>query len=582
MDESHTHRMLESLADLFLTNTQSPQEPTSPPEAPPDSSADPRDLSPDFTPPLELDSDSDTPSGEPEKRIEADVPLAKVASIAEQLEGPPPIRLAPKLQVSRPAATVLPVTEPESEPIVAAALEPLRPSFGGAPPIVRPPTELVEAVFVSSLPGVAGPWLTQYAQQRASGGTLVGLMRLDDGQIDLELVGRPAPRSPKPIIGDDLSGTLASVQAVGLWLLNVPVTAAAQWLDRLGTVDRWTILCGSDEAAQVTTHRLIKQLLEMEEVRCGGSHADRRIGLMVMGCELQQAVVTVSNVNLAVASLVGRPVELAGTLKEMGPVTVQLVGSFTDRPEAWPNILAAMRCSASAVPPPPEPSQSPVHELGLSRSHMPEPQERESPEPQFPQPQAAESLKPVRGAIDFPDLVRPARSTLQEVDAVPQEAADPFPNPAPSAADSEDHIRESANAVVSGLAGEPDLSMYLEGAIPLAARCPHHPQTQLAIDEEGRVHLLCWQGSGGDAELRGLILDLMETRAWAHEHIELLQLTQRQCRFDTAEEPRAHLFTDQAKKALGMIGRRGSTVNIHLLQQVSLGNESTWVCNDLS
>ena len=82
--------------------------------------------------------------------------------------------------------------------------------------------------------------------------------------------------------------------------------------------------------------------------------------------------------------------------------------------------------------------------------------------------------------------------------------------------------------------------------------------------------------------MRGLILDLMETRAWAHEHIELLQLTQRQCRFDTAEEPRAHLFTDQAKKALGMIGRRGSTVNIHLLQQVSLGNESTWVCNDLS
>ena len=115
-------------------------------------------------------------------------------------------------------------------------------------------------------------------------------------------------------------------------------------------------------------------------------------------------------------------------------------------------------------------------------------------------------------------------------------------------------------------------------------RCPHHPQTQLVLDEEGRVHLLCHQVAGQctDAVLHGLMVALMETRAWVREHLELLKLTQRQCRFDSAAEPVLHLFTDQAKNAVGMIGRLGATVTVHLLQQVRLGNDSTWVCNDLN
>ncbi|NJL31539.1 MAG: hypothetical protein HC898_07880 [Phycisphaerales bacterium] len=96
---------------------------------------------------------------------------------------------------------------------------------------------------------------------------------------------------------------------------------------------------------------------------------------------------------------------------------------------------------------------------------------------------------------------------------------------------------------------EPDLprllAPILPGALPLQARCPRHPQTQLFLDTQGRVHLAAMSGPE-PGDLPAAVVSLMETRQWVHEHFELLQLTQRQCRFDITQPPQLHLLTPQA------------------------------------
>jgi hypothetical protein len=64
--------------------------------------------------------------------------------------------------------------------------------------------------------------------------------------------------------------------------------------------------------------------------------------------------------------------------------------------------------------------------------------------------------------------------------------------------------------------------------------------------------------------------------------MDLLQLTQRQCRFDATAEPVLHVFTDDAKTAAALVGRIGAFVKLHLLKQVEVGTESTTVSMELN
>src|SRR5690606_18284235 len=125
----------------------------------------------------------------------------------------------------------------------------------------------------------------------------------------------------------------------------------------------------------------------------------------------------------------------------------------------------------------------------------------------------------------------------------------------------------STDAAAPDTALEPDLSNFLTGAtggiaggMALEARCPHQPRTQLVLDQRGGLHLLRRHASARTDralptspteepalhELRAAVLDLIESRKWGQEHVELLELTQRQCRFARQVQPVLHLFTDRA------------------------------------
>jgi hypothetical protein len=149
-------------------------------------------------------------------------------------------------------------------------------------------------------------------------------------------------------------------------------------------------------------------------------------------------------------------------------------------------------------------------------------------------------------------------------------------------------------------AGEaPDLAQLLAagrnrvtGGVALEARCPHQPGTQLLLDQAGRLHLLrrhepaSGQSNEREAgeldQLRAAIADLLEARQWVNEHIDLLQLTQRQCRFDTDRPPVLHLFTHRADLAAGLAHRLGDQLQLHLLERVQLNRETGWYCTPLN
>ena len=53
----------------------------------------------------------------------------------------------------------------------------------------------VEVVFLGNLPGFASPWMTQYAQHVALECGVVGVLHIDDEQIDLDFVTTPGNRN---------------------------------------------------------------------------------------------------------------------------------------------------------------------------------------------------------------------------------------------------------------------------------------------------------------------------------------------------------------------------------------------------
>ena len=144
-----------------------------------------------------------------------------------------------------------------------------------------------------------------------------------------------------------------------------------------------------------------------------------------------------------------------------------------------------------------------------------------------------------------------------------------------------------------------DLCSFLsEYGIPLRARCPRHPETQLMVDPGGRFHLLR-QVSSTAAQpytegrpspppqevldlLRGAVIDLIGARSWVKEHMSLLQLTEHQLTVDHLAEPVLHLFTEHAKLAVALVKKLDSLVVIHLLQEIRVGAERTWYCVELN
>ncbi len=611
MDDTRTQQALDQLADLFLTG----QGPASNTTAPP---AEPRRDELVGPAPIRLRPKLT------EKPKPVDPPKP-----APPIEGNAPLRLQPEPQDDdSPLASIGDIDHPQTPsdaPSENPNLHIADDDTLSASEETADRSIAVEAVILGNLPGLSGPWLTQYAQLLAQQEGPVAILHVDDDLVDLELVeptNRDAPDrgvslrmppgggqiDPRSILEALLDSQHSPDSVPGTVLVHLDPQHDDQGLARALAIDDWTLMCGADDLAIVAGYKMLKVMVEQDP-----DVAHKRIGLMIMGSDPKPSQDAARKFQSASESFLNTPVQLLGWQKQMVPVNLRHLGRFEDVDTVWPRLVEWFDLFAVAEPEPemaidtaisePAPPASPPQVMAPIVTPQPKP--IETPEPV--EHSAGEVPRPTRSKLSElftdpppaavpPSRVQPATPPVPIAPAkpavakAPEPAAAPLPEPVAHARP----VAQPAAAVGSQNTHSPasdgpnlvELLMAGHGAVPggiaLEARCPHQNQTQLMLDQDGRLHLLCRHDSDGFDSLQSAMVDLLQARHWVHEHMELLALTQRQCKFDTACQPVLHLFTDRADWATALIARLGEALKLHLLQEVRVGSESAWFCTPLN
>lgn len=557
MEDDRIQKALDRLADMYLTGATPPPAETTPAPAkrtkhahaapaaeqdcatlPPPAQTPPDLQLPAEASPLVFGTVPDAQRrGQPQfaatAATTADRPTrSRSTNLADQLDGPAPIRLpiGPNMNdLGRRYADDYPAID--------------------TPTLAPAPAGHVEAVFLGNLPGFGGPWLTQYAHFLAEQLGPVIVLNVDQEQIDLELVATASDRRcvEELVRAGDVpasAGLMAAVAAltrpglpsIGAWLVHLPMPLDETSMHVAPDLDRWTLICGSDQAALVGAYRWIKQLAVDEE----SAHTGRQVGLMVMGSDRDKAEAMASNLTRTAGCFLDTPVRLIGCRKQIEPVHLAILGSFEAGAELWPRITAFLADQADL-------SDDPDAFYDQATALDTEPGADE-------QPVADESPM----ADEYPE----ADEELLAEEAVSPVAAEP--------------ITAAAEQQV-----ELDLSQFLAPATALEARCPRQEDMQIAVDRQGRLHLLLAH-RGSEREVAAALTDLSQMRAWARQHAQLLQLTWRDGEIDQDADPVVHLFTAHAKAAAALVGYVDGDIRLHLLQAVVVGDASTWLCTELN
>lgn len=637
-EDRDSRRALDDLADLFLSDAPVKGEGT------------------------QSEASEPTDAGQVAELAAGPPPASGAEVIADELVGPEPMRLAPKVPPAavfaahaRPTAAdpeVADEARDRVDPIDAAvrgaierrqgaaatpwpgaesagasqagAAEADRPQAGARPALLH-----AEAVLMGNLPGLSGPWLTQYAQLLAQHLGPVVMLHVDDERIDAELIeptdrpqiaGRVPPGGLASDAEDGAVGGTDSAQAmargsgradliarleslmqpgssqVRAVVVHGEASARPEALERLKALEHWTLLCGADDMAISAGQRLVESLAEADEAA-----ARQRWGVMVVGSEAAAGRAAAQKLAAATRSLLDEPVRLVGTQRRMVPVNLRQLGRFGPTAELWPRLTAWLGQFDAA--PPTGPLTIDERESQMSPSDLEAIEAAESGEVNGAASSAAGQPEVGLGETTDADWAWLRDAGTPAADAGqgqsgPEQANTGQAGTARSHAEIEDAggtptPSSGSEAKDASEGDELDLTQFLTtgdgriaGGIALEARCPDQPRTQLLLDQRGRLHLLrrhTSESSGGEApeSLRSAVVDLLEARKWVLQHLDLLALTQRQCRFDTAAEPTLHLFTDRADLATGLIARLGDTLRVHLLKQVRVGAQSTWFCTPM-
>jgi hypothetical protein len=510
------------------------------------------------TAPAETEDPTDAPPAEPP--AEPAEPMADVASPALRLAGG---------DDADPAAGPSAYEDDFETPPNGAAL-------GG------PIRGVAEAVVLGNLPGMAGPWLTQYGQLLAQqdGPTLI--LHVHDHSLDLELIEPTATQPhdsastfdsrrqqggsslrlpPGGFAGRDLIDVLdqlgrSRVAPVSTVLVHLDPTPEA--LHRLLDLRDWTLISGADDAAIVAGYRLLKRLLDAD-ARVAGRH----VGLMIAGSDRTVSQRAAGKLRTAVANFLHAPLELLGYQQKMIPARSRPLGTFPDLDALWPRLITWLEelqppTPAPGSPPGSTPGNAPAPSALKPRAAEPSPSEGDKAPDPTPDPAPAYSLPP----LDHP----------VEVDPFGAAAADPLTSPS------------AEPDLFSLIDADPRTTASIPGGLPLEARCPSQPHTQLALDATGRLHLLHRHDSaeGDPPTPREAIVELVAVRNWARQHRQLLQLTERGRRFDPDADPVLHLFTDRADLSVQLVARLGDLLKLHLLRDVAVGDQHTFFCTPLS
>lgn len=533
MDDNSTRRQLEQLADLFLTG--------------------------------------------PGAGSGAGTELSSSSGTATATTEPRPFRLAPSPASSRHVEANRAAAEPTER------YAPRRPRH-----IEQP---AVEAVMLGHLPGFAAPWLGQYADHLAERFGSVAVVRLHSDAIEIdsyhygsdedEAEDPDAYRFPCDAAatagliddsGDPDDGFVAAGSFertlknlgphVALWLVHVPDAQSPAARRLAGRFDHWTVLTGGDEAAVVGAFGLIKGLIGAEadadaEVGPRPVVAPREVRLMFMGCDDDVAERAAQRLRTAIGRFMAVPVAHVGVRRRMQPVRRRTVATFEAPSLADIDAIAVLERFLRALPP---------RRLPLPVVHDdPSVAESRTPDASAARPLSDEELASLLDAPRVDDA--PLKTPGGPVPAPAQQ-----PEPIRAAPTGDSAIRGPQSAIPL------DLSGYISAAA-LKPRCPRHADVQLAVDPDGRLHLMLF---ADEHAANAAIRRLAEARSWAIEHRELLAFACPDHGVDAAD-PIMHLFTDKPRPAaaLAYAGLLDRPVRLHLLKSIEVAGQTVAVHEEL-
>jgi hypothetical protein len=384
---------------------------------------------------------------------------------------------------------------------------------------------IVELLLVGHLPVRAGLWLGPYVDAIGRERGPTALVRLDLEEPSVEVMRGPGGESGQPA-----ATLLDHVQAispiVATWVIRPgPSENPADLIT--GGADRLTILSGADEAAIVGAYRLIKDLADAAQ-RTGQRLPP--IGLALLGCQRQTALQAVERMNRTASTFLGFDLTLVACLPQMDSAVRSTSYQRFDpkeRPTCRQTIQWIAQSPTPTSAPPKAPRAAPVP----------------SPSPPMPEVESASEMP-----APAPPLVRPApRVSLNLEPKAPAAALEPDAGGAPRA-----------------------LASYIDGLTPLAARCPGHESVELAVDANGRLHVIAWEKS---------LRELHVVQAWTKSHRELLAMACREQWIDPAAAVVRHVFTDQPASVADL---HGCDLHLHLLAQVRVGEQTGWYASPLN
>ena len=122
----------------------------------------------------------------------------------------------------------------------------------------------------------------------------------------------------------------------------------------------------------------------------------------------------------------------------------------------------------------------------------------------------------------------------------------------------EQQVKEAVTIETPLQEGPSGFASYVEGLLSITPRCPEHEHVELAVDTDGRMHILANAEDLRDAAI---------VSAWSIKHRSLISMACGGLELDVSVSPIQHLFTDNAVTVADL---QGSGLRLHLLTEVEV------------
>lgn len=397
------------------------------------------------------------------------------------------------------------------------------------PPVEVPPR--IEALVLGHLPVMASAWAAQYARHVADRiQKPVAAIRLAGGggdHVRIELHTPAGSGNAGPRAATNIIAAVEAVRKHAARIILMTDTGREPELAQTAGIDRVTLLTSGDEAGIVAAYGLIKTLAQRLKAAHGpGGEAVLRVA--VMGAPPARAEFVVERLRDAARAFLGIELPSDACIARIGPgpVGAELFDGCMDAPV---QDLVGMLNTTVATP-------------RLARV----------------EPEAAATH------VEVTEVAEPVVAKIE-----PPVAAIGTGQPAGARAESSCH----ATGPAASHAHPGSLSGFVSGLVSMAARYPHAEEIELALDDEGGLHVL---GRAEAYAQRARTLErLMAAAAWAETNRKVLQLTLGDSAKTLANRPAVmHVFTDQPVSWRQLLD---SPLRVHMLAAVTT-HAPDWAC----